>query len=619
MIAVSIRVFHGDAKTILKENPSLLAGASVTQRLGFPDVVFPGDIRNEMYIKLWSGEFFSSGNSSRISMGGLGSITRGSISVSNNVQVTAELRDHLGNTVDRGVSQGSGEPAVTQFHSMVFRSNNVPTFGELMKLQLPLNCPPNWHLYFTFRHRSARDRLARSGAELEKPFAFAYLPLLPDNQSFLEDGSHTLILYRINTPNQVSSDIYLSRLPWTTNGQKAETLAIDADISRLTTPIRDTLTVRSSLCSTKFTQNQVLLSLLNWDQIRNHEVLSTILSKFTFVGEVEIVKFLRDIFDSLFAVLVSPSNVAGEMDMLVFNALITVLGIVQDRRFSNFMPVLDVYIEQHFNCSAAAPHMIQSMNRLLANPAGGDTAMALRSALKVWDYIIKFIVRARELQKTKELGVPGGATAEHLETTFKRDMQTHLQEVNRMMASTVPASIIGTQTIALQHFTSILPELAKVFSTIELVSIVTSLANSVGSARGKIVIWKLIMYLQVVKGFLFDIPQSRSLLVEAVVIWIKPHFGRFDEYTQTLPGDSEAARDNARVAWLESIRLCVTIVAVMLDKLQQHLVNPVTAADRNLMRQEQDNVEYLLTLLPRFVVNATKEFIIITYNDVILI
>jgi hypothetical protein len=42
------------------------------------------------------------------------------------------------------------------------------------------------------------------------------------------------------------------------------------------------------------------------------------------------------------------------------------------------------------------------------------------------------------------------------------------------------------------------------------------------------------MYLQIVKGFLFDNPNSRSLLVQAVVMWIKPHFGRYDEFTQTI-------------------------------------------------------------------------------------
>ena len=48
MLAVSIKVFHVDAKTIVRENQSLLINVPLTARLGFPDVVFPGDIRNEM-------------------------------------------------------------------------------------------------------------------------------------------------------------------------------------------------------------------------------------------------------------------------------------------------------------------------------------------------------------------------------------------------------------------------------------------------------------------------------------------------------------------------------------------------------------------------------------------
>lgn len=80
----------------------------------------------------------------------------------------------------------------------------------------------------------------------------------------------------------------------------------------------------------------------------------------------------------------------------------------------------------------------------------------------------------------------GGATAEHLESTFRRELRAHLSEVNRMMSTTSPPSIIGTQTIALQHFTSILPELAKIFSTVELVTIATTFANAVVTNKGKL-------------------------------------------------------------------------------------------------------------------------------------
>ncbi|KAG1718805.1 hypothetical protein EDD22DRAFT_1031903 [Suillus occidentalis] len=223
--------------------------------------------------------------------------------------------------------------------------------------------------------------------------------------------------------------------------------------------------------------------------------------------------------------------------------------------------------------------MIRSMDRLLRNPIGNDAASPLRAALKVWHYIFKFITRAREHQKSTQLGKGDGATAEHLEATFKKEIRIHLTEVNKMMATTSPASTIGTQTIALQHFTSILPELAKIIPTIELVTIATNFVNAISTGKGKIIIWGLIMYLQIVKGFLFDNPSSRSLLVQAVVIWIKPYFGRYDEFTQTATSDSDSPQP----------------------------VSSSVMADRNLFRQEQENIEYILMLMPRLL-DSYREF-----------
>ncbi|KAF8270253.1 C2 domain in Dock180 and Zizimin proteins-domain-containing protein [Lactarius quietus] len=581
MIAVSVKVFHGNAQTIVKEN------------------TFPGEDRNELYIKLWSGEFPSSNNNA--ARRSVSPFVRGSGSfTTSNIQVTIEVRDTTGKIVENVISQGSSEPNVSQFHSLVFLRNNQPTFGELIKLTLPWVELPPWHLFLTFRYRSSRDKSVKilSGETGDKPFAFAFLPLFPDGRAFLEDGSHTLVLFRADRLNLMTPDMYLAATPWLLPGQRQEHLTIPTELQRIAPPIRDVLVIRSSLCSTRHTQNPVLSRLLNWTEIVEKDLLSAVLVKFTFVGEIEIVKFLRDIFGSLFAILASPMNSTGDLDHLVFNALVTVLGIVQDRRFSNFQPVLDIYIQQHFNYAAASSHMINSMNRMLADPTGNDTASPLRAAIKVWHYIFKFIVKSRALQRAREAGVGGGATAEHLESSFMRELRAHLSEVNKMMKTTSP-SLIGTQTLALQRFTSILPELAQIFPTVEVVSIATAFANTMSSAKGKLAVFKLIMFLQLVKGFLFDNAQSRSLLVEAVVIWIKPHFGRFDEYAQTQKGDDDAAIDAARVSWLEGTRICVTIIAVMLDKLQQRLVDPDILADRNAFRQEQDNVDYLLSLMPR--------------------
>ena len=598
-MAVSVKVLRGELKNVVRENTSLLQDTPQTLRLGFPDVVFPGESRNEVYIKLWCGDFINlHKEATRLSVS---HFSRGSAGHSTNVQISVEVRDQHGMTIENVISQGSGEPLVSQFHSLVFQRCSEPTFGELIKIQLPSSEEPNWHLFFTFRNRTPRPTGKGAVDTSDRPFAFAFQPLFPESGAFVEDGSHTLVMYRADRLGQFTTATYLSGPSHLIANQKFEQLAIPSELLRVAPPLKDTLTIRTSLCSTKFTQNPILARLLNW-QRQDKEILSTLLTKFTFVGEGEIVKFLRDIFDSLFGILSSSFNQSSEFDLLVFNALVTVLGIVQDRRFNNFQPVLDVYIKDHFNCAAASSHIIQSMNRLLATP----TDSHLRAALKVWHYIYKFIARARELQRAKERGMAGGATVEHLEQEFRSELRNHVNAVTQMMSMTSPPGIIGTQTIALQHFAQILPELAKIYPMMELVLITSNFANAASVNKGKIVIWRLIMYLHLVKGFMFDDPQARVHLIDSVVIWISPHLGRYDEYSHTSSNDNQAERDASRVSWLEGIRLSVTILAIMLDKLQNVLVDPAIMSDRRAYAQEQANVECLLSLLPKLLDSYTE-------------
>ena len=92
MLAVSIKVFYGDAETIVRENSSLLQDTPLSLRLGFPDVVFPGDVRNELYTKLWSGDF--SASQSTNARRNVANFARGQVgAVTGNVQVSMEVRD----------------------------------------------------------------------------------------------------------------------------------------------------------------------------------------------------------------------------------------------------------------------------------------------------------------------------------------------------------------------------------------------------------------------------------------------------------------------------------------------------------------------------------------------
>ena len=85
----------------------------------------------------------------------------------------------------------------------------------------------------------------------------------------------------------------------------------------------------------------------------------------------------------------------------------------------------------------------------------------------------------------------------------------------------------------------------------------------------------------------------------SIVRWTKPHLGRFDERALCGPKDSEASRDLARIGWLEGSRLGVSVIAVLLDRLHGALADSAIREDRTFLGQEQDNVEYVLSLLPR--------------------
>ncbi|PWN49826.1 hypothetical protein IE53DRAFT_316947 [Violaceomyces palustris] len=610
MLAVSVRVFHGETSTVVRENPSLLQDAPLTARLGFPDVVFPGDRRNEAYIKLWSGEFYPFGNK----MAG---------SAMKNIQVSAEVRTRDGQVVENVISRGAGESPVTQFDSMVFYHQNAPTWGELIKLQLPHDIMEDCHLFFSFRHRSSKEERAigptgsanaassaQTGPQVHpnRPFAYAYLPLFESNRAFIPDGSHTLFLWRANrAPSQIGPDLYFNLPPIVQAGRTHD--VVPASLAAIIQPLRDILTLRTFLVSTKYTQNDVLLKLLNWEKIVSDDFdeLRSVLTKFTFVGEVEIVKFLRDIFDSLFGIAASPRNSQGELDGLTFNGLVTVLGIIQDRRFTNFRATLDVYIDRHFRFTTAHPKLISSMSKLLADPGRIETSKDLRAAIKVWPYLFKFIIRSRENQRgDRDLG--SGMVSDHLETGFKRELNDLLRSINRLMNTTKPTSIIGTQTLALQHFAGIIADLSRVFTLDELVKISTSFADSVFITKGKMAVWKLLHILQICQGLLFEHHASRSQLIPSIVRWIRPHLGSYEESAHTSPNDLETSKDAARVAWFEGARLSVTILAVVLDRLQVSLVNnPKSSLSNDEVRQEQDNVDYILSMMPKLL-QTYKEF-----------
>lgn len=273
---------------------------------------------------------------------------------------------------------------------------------------------------------------------------------------------------------------------------------------------------------------------------------------FGFVSEEEIAKFVPAVLDALFGIMVSNSgDRQDQIDDLAFKSVIKVLAMTYDRRFPSFATILDSYIDNQFNQPAISLSLLRSMKSVMSQP----NAKEYRSFLKVWHLFFRFIIRSRELDRKRGIGLD--ATSAHIEADFKRQTKAILVEINTLMQSTDKA-LIGSQVLAVQHYADILPNLAQVFPPLEIADMVIAFADTLIFAKGSIATYKLLLLLQVVQ-ITFDTAEARALLVPALVRWVKPHLGRYIERARASPEEIQGVQDAKRIRWLECNRLAVTV------------------------------------------------------------
>lgn len=142
-----------------------------------------------------------------------------------------------------------------------------------------------------------------------------------------------------------SNNMYME-LPATTS----ELQGSKPSVSGLTLLPKDQLVIGVNLCSTKLTQSVSLLGLLNWSA--HKETLEESLNALSNVPGEEVVKFLQDILDALFNILVENDN-PEKYDQLVFMSIIHLIETVSDLKYQHFLTVLDVYINESFSATLA--------------------------------------------------------------------------------------------------------------------------------------------------------------------------------------------------------------------------------------------------------------------------
>ncbi|TWW64579.1 Dedicator of cytokinesis protein 4 [Takifugu flavidus] len=138
-LAVALQLLHGDIEQLRREYMVLFTrGVSITRKLGFSDIIMPGEMRNDLYVTLEKGEF-----------------EKGGKSVARNVEVAVHVLDVDGQVIKSYVAAGSGEPGSDQYHSLVLYHNNSPRWAEQIKLPIPVDMFRGSHVRFEFRHCSS--------------------------------------------------------------------------------------------------------------------------------------------------------------------------------------------------------------------------------------------------------------------------------------------------------------------------------------------------------------------------------------------------------------------------------------------------------------------------------
>ena len=528
-IHVHLRSFIApDVDALIKMTPTSLYNITRTDTMGFSAT--PTQSRSDIYLTLVQ-PFLPP--QALLSDSQSGSIVLPSHVDFSNLLLTLEVRNAFGDTIEGCIYPTSNTSALTIWQSPAVATGE--SWNQAIKLVLGADMVRHCHVVMKL-----------SNAPYE-PFAIAWMPLW-DQESLLRDGLHSAILYKYNEGTSVATSSssgggYFS-LPW--NGrEKTETSR--PDIS--STP-KATIRLRSYLCSTSLSQDQIVLGLITWRD-RPLEELVQLLKMVAFVPEIEIVKLLREVLDALFSILVQ-HNGNEVFEDLIFQALVTVLAIVSDRRF-NVGPMVDQYAKTSFNYPFGAPSLIRSFTRLLISHTESESARKLRATFKVAHHIFDFIVRARQLQNDKEAGV-GIAT---IQSNFVKELQPVFNTLDSLMRN--PALIlVGSQTLAVQHFHQWIPVLARIIPVKDTVAVTITFIDSCVDVKGKLILYRLLLINNCSRLNFFSDLDARRTLTTNTVRWLEPYLG-----TTTEVNDQ----------WRDQVRLCCSVLSSQLNDLEQHEIS----------------------------------------------
>ncbi|GCC26615.1 hypothetical protein chiPu_0005033 [Chiloscyllium punctatum] len=403
---VTMKMLVGDVSQIRKDYPHLVdRNTVVARKLGFPEIIMPGDVRNDIYITIQYGDFDKYNKTTQ-----------------KNVEVIMCVCSDDGKILPNAICLGAGDKPVSEYRSVIYYQVKQPRWIETIKVAIPMEEMQRIHLRFMFRHRSSQESKDKS----EKNFAMAFVRLMKEDGTTLQDGAHELLVY----------------------------------------------------------------------------------------------KFLQDTLDALFNIMMEHSD-TEKYDILVFDALIYIIGLIADRKFQHFNAVLEAYIKQHFSATLAYKKLMTVLKNYLDICSEGKQCEPILRTLKALEYIFKFIVRSRslfaQLYEEKE------------QVEFEESLKKLFESINNLMKSQQVTTIL-LQVASLKYLPSVLHDVVTVFDVKLLSQLLLEFYISI--PPNKLQKQKIQSMTEIVRSELFKKKECRDILLPMMTDELKTQLDQRDEKQQ---------------------------------------------------------------------------------------
>uniref|UniRef100_A0A672HAH2 Dedicator of cytokinesis 5 n=1 Tax=Salarias fasciatus TaxID=181472 RepID=A0A672HAH2_SALFA len=530
---VTLKLLPGDLAQVRKDYPHFVdRSTAIVRKMGFPEIILPGNVRNDIYVTLVQGEF-----------------DRGKKKTPKNVEVILSVHDDEGNPMEKAIFPGAGYDGITEYKSVIYYQVKQPCWNETVKVTIPIEDVCRCHLRVMFRHRSSQDSRDKS----EKPFGMAFVRLMRGDGTTLRDGRHELIVYKVDVKKAEDAKVYLT-LPatWSEVEEKEKQTGKQFHHSGVIPVTKDSFQIATLTCSTKLTQNVDLLGLLNWRS--NPEDLDQILQRLMEVEGGEIVKFLQDTLDALFSIMMETSE-KDTYDTLVFNALVFIITLIGDIKFQHFNPVLETYITKHFSATLAYMKLTGVLNYYVGHAEEPVLTERLYAALKALKYLFRFIVQSRVLYLRFYGNSEDG-------DAFLNSIRTLFLSFNTLMDRPLDEGVKIKGAI-LKYLPSIINDIQTVFDPVELSVLLAKFIESIPDSQ--LVRQKLSCMCKMVESDLFRQPDCRDVLLPLVTDQLS---GQLDDHSSKP--DYEA---------------CVQLLSTVLDNLDRKDVGPTRAHVQLIMER----------------------------------